>query len=98
MQIKCKIPSGNGLIVDRGEYLDGSKALQIMCDDDFPEPWCTLTVNMEHGPLEENHYLVKTWSENAETAHMLLDQGIFEDTGVRVPNGYVEAEIWKLKE
>lgn len=98
MEIKCKIPCGKGILYEAGVYPDGSKALRINCNDEFPEAWCTLTVSMEIGPLPKGYYLVKTWSENKETARMLLEQGLFEDTGERVENGYVSAEIWHLKQ
>lgn len=98
MRIPCKTPVGEGFIVDAGTYEDGTLALRIITEDN-PTPWCTLTVcmSMPNGSaLPKGHYVVKTWSENAETAYMLLEQGIFVDTGYRVANGYVEAEVWKL--
>jgi len=100
MRIPCKTPCGEAFIVDAGTYEDGTPALRIVTEDD-PTPWCTLTVCMNlpnNSKLPPGHYIVKTWSENAETANMLLEQGIFTDTGHRVVNGYVEAEIWMLNQ
>lgn len=95
MYQKVSTPYGDGLLVEKGMYRDGSIALGII-DDQTGEPICTLTVNMDTGPLPKGHFLVKTWSENESTARSLLEQGIFKDTGERVSNGYVDAQIWKL--
>lgn len=60
-------------------------------------PFFTLTVNIPEIPLEEDEIIVKTWSENEEIANELLRwQDYFEDTGKRVPTGYVQAQIWKV--
>ena len=79
-------------------YQDNTPAIQIYCEDG--SPFATLTVCILDkrglGILPPNHFIVKTWSENAPVAHALLEQGIFEDTGIRIPTGFVEAEVWKL--
>jgi hypothetical protein len=62
------------------------------------EPLCTLSVNIEGVKLPEGTFLAKTWSENAEIAKAALDSGLFEDTGKRVPTGFVEAQVWRFKE
>lgn len=97
MKIKCDTPFGPGLIVEKGEYHDGTKALMIIADDPFPEPLCTLTVCASTQlTMKDDMYIVKTWRENAKIAHMLLEQGIFEDTGYRIDVGYQTAECWRL--
>lgn len=61
-------------------------------------PWIDLTTNI-HGAstyLEDGECLVKTWSENEEFIQPLLESGLFEDTGRRVPCGFAEAHIWKM--
>lgn len=95
MNIAVNTPYGPGQLVSAGKYRDGSEALRIVDDEG---PICTLTVNLDTGPLKPGYYLVKTWSENERTCAMLLEQGIFEDTGARVPTGFVQAAIWQLKE
>ncbi len=48
--------------------------------------------------MEKDGILVKTWSENEAFAKAALATGLFEDTGKRFPTGFVEAQIWKLKD
>lgn len=62
------------------------------------EPWLDLTTNVRGAStmLEEGECLVKTWTENEPYIQPLLDSGLFEDTGRRVPTGFVEAHIWKM--
>lgn len=57
----------------------------------------TLTVNIpEYTDLKENEIIVKTWSENKLFAQEVLKTGDFEDTGKRIPLGFVEAQVWKI--
>jgi hypothetical protein len=46
--------------------------------------------------LLDGEIFVKTWSENAGWFKKVLDTGLFEDTGKRVPTGFVEAQIWRF--
>lgn len=62
--------------------------------DDF-EPWATVTVNLPEVPLEPDEFTVKMWSENEAIRQPLLATGLFEDTGKRVPSGFVSAEVWR---
>jgi hypothetical protein len=48
--------------------------------------------------LKPNHFLAKTWSENEELAKEAFASGLFEDTGFKIPTGYVVAPVWKIKE
>lgn len=57
----------------------------------------TLTVNIPEATLGTGEVLVKTWSENERLAKDVLAAGLFEDTGRRVPTGWVEAEVWRWK-
>jgi hypothetical protein len=56
-----------------------------------------LTVNLPGEHLEEGEFFVKTWSENVELSKASFDTGLFINTGKRIPTGFVEAQIWKLK-
>lgn len=78
-------------------YVDGDRtALTLITDDEFEEPWATLTVNIPNATIEEDEILVKAWSENEKVAEVALQTGLFEDTGKRVPTGYEYAQVWKL--
>lgn len=82
------------------EYWDGKRAkISLICcgEDDFQEPYATLTVNIPEVKLEENEILVKTWSENMDIAIAAFKTGLFEDTGKTVPTGFTHAEIWRVK-
>lgn len=97
MRIPCKTPFGPGFIIFAGYYQDDTKALRIVGEDGIPI--CTLTHCVDISvKLGEGLFIVKTWRENAEIAHSLLEQGIFEDTGQRLPTGNEMAELWKLKQ
>lgn len=81
-------------IVNEGVYADDTLALRVY--DSNGEVWATLTVCIPGTQLEPGEYLVKTWAENEPMRKPILDAGLFEDTGRRVPSGdYVEAEVWR---
>jgi hypothetical protein len=61
-------------------------------------PFADLTVNLIEKPLEKNEIFVKTWSENEVIAKACMATGLFEDTGKRVPTGFVQAQVWRIKE
>jgi hypothetical protein len=83
-------------------YLSGYQV-----DENFPavflidrhkEPIATLSVYIEGVELEPGEFLAKTWSENQRIADQAYESGLFENTGKIVPTGYVEAEVWRIKE
>ena len=80
-----------------GTYSHGNRlAIEVvMCEDN--SPFSTLTVNLPDQPLGQNEIFVKTWSENEELAKACLATGLFEDTGKRVPTGFVQAQVWRRK-
>jgi hypothetical protein len=43
-------------------------------------------------------FAVKNWSEHAELARKAADSGLFEDLGIVIPTGYVEAPVWRIVE
>jgi hypothetical protein len=87
-----------------------SKKFILVCenyiDNDTPaitlyyrgEPWLDLTTNIEGASsiLKQGECLVKTWSENEPYIQPLLESGLFEDTGRRVPCGFAQAHIWRI--
>ena len=55
---------------------------------------------IELGPpkLADDEFCVKTWRENEVLVAPMLATGLFEDTGMRVPSGYVVAPVWRIKD
>lgn len=79
------------------KYSDGNRlAIQVVCEDNSPFGWWT--VNLPDQPLGKDEIFVKTWAENEEIAKVCLATGLFEDTGKRVPTGFVHAQVWRIKE
>tara|TARA_Y100000310_G_scaffold277750_1_gene295740 strand:- start:955 stop:1278 length:324 start_codon:yes stop_codon:yes gene_type:complete len=74
---------------------DGNPCINAYRDDEHG-PWGTLTVNVAGWTAkDENEILVKTWSENESWTSDILLHGPFEDTGRRVPTGFVQAQVWR---
>lgn len=46
--------------------------------------------------LPEHHFYAKNWSENEDIYRVCLENGIFEETGVRARTGFVAAPLCKL--
>lgn len=90
---------GKPLRLQLDKYRGGATAIRIVGDDEEfggEEPWGVLTVNIPGTPLAQDEILVKTWSENEPFRAPALATGLFEDTGRRIPSGFVLAEVWKL--
>lgn len=85
---------GKELAILRGTYVRGGTALELMGDG---EPWGRLTVRVPGAALAHDEIVVKTWEENAQIREPALACGLFEDTGRRVPCGFVQGEIWRIK-
>jgi hypothetical protein len=94
---------GEKLVVKSSStYDNGRMAIELLTVDG--EPYTTLSVNLPDEP-DPNEGVVgpgglfyaKTWSENSLVREAALASGWFEDTGKRVPAGYAEAEVWRLK-
>lgn len=63
----------------------GRVAIQLYTKGEYPEPYATLSVNVDEIPLEEGEFIVKNWSENSDLDQLSRypDSG-FIDTGKRV--------------
>jgi hypothetical protein len=88
---------GEKLVVraDR-HYSNGRVAVEVFGADG--EPFAVLSVNLPNVEApKKDHFYVKTWSENEILRAPALASGLFEDTGERIPTGWVEAEVWKVK-
>lgn len=84
---------GQVLNIKQASY-DVGIAIQLTAQDG--SPFGTLSVNIEGAELEEGEFLAKTWFENEPLRAPALESGIFADTGKRVTNGFVTAEVWRL--
>jgi hypothetical protein len=82
-------------VFDTQHYPNGRIALQLI-DPAEDELFCTLTCNLPDVYLEEDEVLIKNWSENEDVAKAAFASGLFEDTGLSVRTGFVEAPIWRI--
>jgi len=73
-------------------------ALELV-DPTTRERYTVITVNLPgaHYQLSTDEVFVKTWSENEPLVPALLASGLFEDTGLREPTGFVQAQVWRMK-
>ena len=89
---KFTMPDGERVFLAKSGYQIGGDAYVILTDDN--RPYATLSVNVVSVSLKPGEVLIKTWSENADIAEMMLKLGFFRDTGRRIPCGHVEAKVW----
>lgn len=89
---------GECFLVIRGQYAL-SRRPRIDVESVIGETIGHLTVCLgEDKELARDEIYVKTWSENKQMAEDVLKRtDYFEDTGRRVPTGFVEASVWKVK-
>lgn len=85
------------LILWKDRYPSNSFPSVFLIVAETGEIFSVLSVNVGSRP-PENCFWAKTWGENEHLREKLLETGLFEDTGVRTPTGFVEAELWKWKE
>lgn len=78
-----------------GYYSNGRLAIQANCDDG---PYGKLTVNLPDDTVGPNEIFVRTTEENEHLAKAAMKTGLFEDTGKKVPSGFIEISVWKLKD
>ncbi|MEQ1804294.1 MAG: hypothetical protein ABL900_02870 [Burkholderiaceae bacterium] len=93
-------PYGNATILVGRYPAGGAIAIQLVTDDESPEPMATFSTNLAPygAKVSSDEFCVKTWSENEVFVAPMLSIGLFEDTGKRVPSGYVVAPIWRIKD
>ena len=102
MENEC--PGKIGKVVFRGKVLkiiktaystNGRVAIELKSDG---VPLAVLSVNLPDEEFEEGEFAVKNWSENEEIAPFILEHtDLFEDTGKRIPTGWVESQVWRFK-
>lgn len=77
----------------------GRVAIQLWTDGDYPEPYATLSANVDEIPLEEGEFIVKNWSENTGLDQLSrYPESGFVDTGKRVDvSEFVKnVPVWRL--
>ena len=93
-------PYGSATILVGRYPAGGAIAIQLVGDDVPTEPMATFSTNLvPYGAqVSCDEFCVKTWSENEVFVAPMLSTGLFEDTGKRVPSGYVVSPIWRIKD
>ena len=87
---------GKSLTLCEGTYATGGgRALFIL----YPtgERFLTLTACFPGVELAPGEVAVKTWSENEPFIPDILASQLFVDTGRRIPAGFVEASVWRIR-
>jgi hypothetical protein len=79
-----------------GHYRNGRIAVELI-DAETSEPFATLTINIPEATASDNEIIVKTWTENEQVAKAAYDSGLFLDTGKRISSGFVQAQVWKIR-
>jgi hypothetical protein len=92
-------PYGNAT-VHIGRYPSGGAiAVEVFLGPAPDERWSFSTNLVPSGArIADDEFTVKSWSENEPLVEPMLATGLFEDTGRRVPSGYVEAPVWRLRD
>lgn len=89
-------PAGEARVVSE-LHPTGHLAIRLV-GADKPEPFAVITCHIPDARYElaGDEVFVKMWSENAPVRDSLLATGMFFDTGLREPTGFVAAEVWRL--
>lgn len=93
-------PYGSATILVGRYPAGGAIAIQLIGDDEPTEPMATFSTNLvPYGAqVSGDEFCVKAWSENEIFVAPMLSTGLFEDTGKRVPSGYVVSPVWRIKD
>jgi len=97
---RVSTPYGPAVILVGRYPAGGAIAVQLVADGAIPEPMATFSTNLvpSGAEVESDEFNVKSWSENEALVQPLMATGLFEDTGKRVPSGYVVSPVWRLKD
>lgn len=75
----------------------GAFAVEVFLGPAPDDRWAFSTNLVPYGArVADDEFTVKSWSENEPLVEPMLATGLFEDTGRRVPSGFVEAPVWRL--
>ena len=97
---RIETPYGSAALLVGRYPAGGAIAVQLVSNDEPTEPLATFSTNLvPYGAqLSSDEFCVKTWSENEALVAPMLSTGLFEDTGKRVPSGYVVSPVWRIKD
>ena len=84
---------GEKLALEIGTYVDGTMAIQAMCEDG--EPYATVSTRLAIPPAAGCFWL-KDWSENEPISQAMLGDGTIVLTGRVVSSGFVTVKEAKL--
>lgn len=88
---------GDQIAVMRTTYSAGGAIAIQLYDLADGAPYTRLSVNPEKPiALGPDEFIAKTWSENEYVADAARASDLFEDTGRRVPMGFVTGEVWRI--
>ena len=92
-------PYGTANVVLTNYRTKGEPIAIVLDDADDGECIAILSVNLPDAQykLLPNEFFVKTWTENEKIVKIALESGLFEDTGIKVSTGRVEAPVWRIK-
>ena len=97
---RTDMPYGSATILVGRYPAGGAIAIQLVADDEQAEPMATFSTNLVPcgAEVSRDELCVKTWSENEVFVAPMLSTGLFEDTGKRVPSGYVVSPVWRIRD
>ncbi len=82
-----------------GRYPSGGAIAVELLLDTTQDGWTFSTNLVPYGArIADDEFTVKTWSENEALVEPMLATHLFEDTGRRIPTGYVQAPVWRLRD
>jgi hypothetical protein len=83
-----------------GRYPSGGAiAIEIIFGPAPGDAWTFSTNLVPYGArVADDEFTVKSWSENEQIVSPMLATHLFEDTGRRIPTGYVEASVWRVRD
>ena len=85
------------LFIEEQTYYS-NKRLAIQLISETEGPWATLSINVEHIPLEVDEFIVPVRNLGKDLIKAALESGYFEDTNKRVDYGFVKDDpVWKYK-
>lgn len=70
------------------------KNLCVFAEAESGQPYDRMTVNVDKAL--QGCVLLRSWQINPSMKKAMLDTGIFTPTGIMIPQGFVEGEIWRV--
>ena len=100
IDVNTKFYNGKAKIIKSNYIESGAIALIAFYPDvidyENESPIAFLTVNLPDYDLGKNQIIIKNWSENKGWFESLIEAGIVKDTKIKIPTGFVEANVCEL--